>query len=388
MTTDTGDLRDAGASATPSSWQRVAQNIAPTRRTVRPVWELLWLGMKSQPWGIAAGLLAAYTALPLAILGAAVGAIAGAIAGALAGFQQSGGTFSPYYSGLSGGLNFFAIIGAAGAGALAGFLYVYGGSWVSAPGHVLASLISGAVVMVGLTALIILRERWWLRLYGYRRMSWEEKEQVEPLLKGAAAAMAIDLETGPRIMMSDKKQPGAWAHCTTIVLTTGTLALHTDQEIAGTLVHELQHWEDGTAVGLQLVWASVWPLILIFNLLQRLMRSRHPVITVVALLLGWPILIVLNFFVAPVQQLRGRGHEYTADAAATAAGPYYREGLKSALAVVGAALEPGRTGWEKTIAATHPPTALRIERLISQEEAGQRAEVLARGGVPRWWRDR
>ncbi len=386
MTTTTGDLHGASPSADDSLLGRLAENIAPTRQTVRPVWELLWLGMKSQPWGIAAGLLATYTILPVAIFVAAVGALAGAIGGISISVHPSNtsGVFSPYVAGLSGGFNVFIILAAAGGGAVAGFLSIYGGSWISAPGHVLASLIGGVVVMVGLTTLIIVRERWWLRLYGYRRMSWEEKARIEPLLKGAAAAMGIDPAIGPRIMMSDEKRPGAWAHCTTIVLTTGELALHTDPEIAGTLVHELQHWEDGAAVGRQLIWASVWPLVIVHNVLRWLMRHRHPVIAFVAFLLAWPIVVVVNFFVVPVQQARGREHEYAADAAATAAGAYYRDGLKVALAKDDP-LEPARTGWEEAIAAAHPPTALRIERLISPEEAARRRDVLSHNGVPRWW---
>jgi len=97
------------------------------------------------------------------------------------------------------------------------------------------------------------------------------------------------------------------------------------------------------------------------------------------------VLFVLLLFVVPVQGRRRRDHEYAADAAASAAGDYYRDGMKAAL-IQDAPWEPGRTGWENAVAATHPATALRIERLISPTEAARRRDVLAHGGTPRWWR--
>ncbi len=385
MTTDTGDLHEASASAA-SPWDRIAQNIAPRRRGDRPVWELLWLGIKAHPWGILAGLVATYTALPLAIFGAVFGALAGAGAAIVAVLQQMNGIASPYAAGVTNGLGLFAVVAAAGAGAVAGFLLVYGGSWVDAPGHVLASLIGGIIITTGIATLIILRERWWLRLYGYRRMSWEEKDRIGPQLTAATAAMAIDLSSAPQIMIGDDRQPNAyaWAHCRTIVLTTGCLELHSDQEIAGVLVHELAHWDTGDAVGNQLVWASMWPLAITYNILLWLSRNHRNVAFFLALI-AWPIWITVRLFVVPVQGMRQREHEYAADAAATAAGTYFREGLKSLLAKR-IAFEKGRTGWEEAITAAHPPTALRIERLISPDEAARRHDMLAHSGIPHWWR--
>lgn len=385
MTTDTGDRHDASAAAHTSPWERIATNIAPQRRGVRPVWELLWLGIKAQRWGILAGLVATYLGLPIVILVAFVAAIAGGVLGLIAFLHvQSGAITSPYAAGVASGFDFLAILGAAGAGAVAGVLDVVG-SWIANPGPALGSLIGGAIVTIVIATLIILGEQRWLRFYGYRRLSWEEKERIEPLLNGAAAAMSIDLATGPKLLMSDDKKPGAWAHCTTIVLTTGELALHTDQEIAGVLAHELHHWETGVGVGNQLVWAAAWPLIMVLNVLVFLRRHRHQAVVFFAFLLGWPVLFVLLLFVVPVQGRRRRDHEYAADAAASAAGDYYRDGMKAAL-IQDAPWEPGRTGWENAVAATHPATALRIERLISPTEAARRRDVLAHGGTPRWWR--
>jgi len=383
MTLDTEDRHDASTADT--SWERIAANIDPRRRGVRPVWELLWLGIKAQRWGILAGLVATYLGLPIVILVACMAAIAGGFLGLVAALRlQSGAITSPYAAGVASGFDFLAVVGAAGGGAIAGALAVVG-SWIANPAPVLASLIGGAVITIVTTTLIILGEQRWLRFYGYRRLSWEEKERIEPLLNGAAAALFIDLATGPKLLMSDDKKPGAWAHCTTIVLTTGELALHTDQEIAGILAHELHHWETGIGVGNQIVWAAAWPLILVLNIVTALSRHRHPIIAAFASLFVWPVLLVLLLFVVPVQGWRRRDHEYAADAAAMAAGDYYRDGMKAAL-IQDAPWEPGRTGWEKAVAATHPATALRIERLISPAEAARRRDVLAHGGTPRWWR--
>lgn len=386
MTTDTGDPHDTPASAGPSGWTRMAANIAPAAPLGWPVWELLWMGIKAQPWGILAGLIATYTVLPLAIFGAAAGAIAGAGAGVVAIAQQTQGIAAPYAAGVVSGFSLFGVLAAAAGGAVAGFLFVYGGSWVEAPGRLFASLISGVIITIVFSALIILRERWWLRFYGYRRMSWEEKERIGPQLMAAATAMGIDATRAPRIMISDHHQPdaGAWVHSRTIVLTTGYLRMHTDQEIAGVLAHELHHWNTGHAVGNQLVWASIWPLAMAYNLLLWLARN-HRNIALVYSLIAWPIWITVRLFVVPVQGLRQREHEYAADAAATGAGAYYRDGLKAALAQ-DLAFERGRTGWEEAIVATHPPIALRIERLVSPEEAAHRRDVLSHNGTPQWWR--
>jgi len=88
-----------------------------------------------------------------------------------------------------------------------------------------------------------------------------------------------------------------------------------------------------------------------------------------------PAWVTLTFVVVPLQAARTRQHEYDADYAAARAGDYYREGLKRALISL-SALEGGRTGWEAAIAATHPPTALRIERLVSSDEALRRCQVV------------
>jgi Zn-dependent protease with chaperone function len=55
-----------------------------------------------------------------------------------------------------------------------------------------------------------------------------------------------------------------------------------------------------------------------------------------------------------------RRYEYEADAEVASIG--YASSLCCALSKIGA-FESGRTGWERVIVATHPPTALRIERL-------------------------
>jgi len=393
----TSDAADTPGGTTPpglgqSPLGHMAARVAPRERArVRPVWELLALGVKAQPWGILAALAGTYTALTEAIFFATIFALVGAVSvfATTISHTMGRGVFSSIYNaGVNGGLNFFAILAGAGAGAVLGFLFVFGGSIIHVPGTILATLLSGAIIAVGLTSIIIVVEQRWLLLRGYRRMSWEEKTRIGPLIQGAAAALRIDVDDAPPIMISDERKPGAWTHCTAIVLTSDLLAKLDDDELRGVLAHELHHWKAGHAVGQILIATSAFPLVLLFNAGVWLSRAgRRNFLTFIAYCVIWPVWVVVRLLVAPLQGIRSRTNEYAADAAATAAGTVYRDGLRAALLKL-SAFEPGRTGWEAAMVATHPPIALRIERIISPEEVARRADVVAREGVPRWWRSR
>jgi len=53
----------------------------------------------------------------------------------------------------------------------------------------------------------------------------------------------------------------------------------------------------------------------------------------------------------------------------------YREGLRRALTKL-SIIEAPHTGWEAALIRSHPPMALRVERLVSPQEAAHRAEVV------------
>lgn len=386
MTQDTSGLSSGAraAAAVPADerlpiGERAAKSVAPTARTPRPrpVWVLLWLGITAQPWGVLAALLCTYTGIAPALLvasGAAViGFIVGLITGPLAALMHGILPSSFVASGFSGGSTIVAAFVLAGAFALAGFLVVVGNQLVH-PEVLLTSLVAGAVLTLGLTTIMILTERWRLRLTGFRRMSWEEATRVLPAFKKATTALGIDMRAAPPIMMSDQKQLGAWAYCSTIVVTTEMVAQCSEEEIEGILLHELHHWQNGHSVGLVLIFIAAFPLAVVYNIARRGRPNRYTFVTLAAVCVTWPTWAAAKI-VAAVQTGQARAHEYAADAAALAAGAEAREGLKSALLKMGV-FERGRTRWEEVIVATHPPMPLRIERLISLEDAQIRAVEL------------
>jgi Zn-dependent protease with chaperone function len=71
-------------------------------------------------------------------------------------------------------------------------------------------------------------------------------------------------------------------------------------------------------------------------------------------------MVITRFILVPVCAATQRRYEYEADAAAAANG--LSEALSSALRKIGA-FEGGRTGWERSMVATHPATELRLEAL-------------------------
>lgn len=90
------------------------------------------------------------------------------------------------------------------------------------------------------------------------------------------------------------------------------------------------------------------------------MAPALPLLSLILLIVFWPFALAVRLLIAPVVGLFSRRHEHGADAAAVAAG--HGEGLYRALEQL-RDIEPGRSGWERTVAATHPPTELRLEAI-------------------------
>jgi len=382
----------SGPTTPPPLLGQMAHAVAPRagRRRTRHVWELLWCGVWAQPWGILSALVSTYMGLFIAVDLATGGAVVGLLLqlfhlvplpdfnlGTVVTTGHITTSWStPYANGVTHAVHLVSLPGAALGGAVAAVIAFYTIPLVTIGGMTvlesdISALIAGFIVALVLTSVIIAGERRvWLRLRGYRQMSVEEKKRIDPLLEGAATALGID-SVLPVVMISDQPRPAVWAHCTAIVLTHGMLTTFPpddgegNQALAGVLAHELAHWRAGHTVGQQLVWASAWPLALLYNAGVILWRvGRIQVICLVAYAIIWPAWVLTKLFIAPTQAWRTRRHEYEADGAARDAGAAYCAGLRRALETM-SAFETGRTGWESGLADTQPATALRRDQLRS-----------------------
>jgi len=342
---------------------RAAKKIEPRAlpSQYRSLWQCLLAGFRRQRWGAVAALAAGWTSLPIALWAAVLVGIAGAIGGVIA---AVGATFQlgSAFLGATQGISLFGIIGGAVAGALTGFGVVYGGSLLSAPGQVIVSLITGAIVAAIITVVVVVAEPWTLKLRGYRRMSRREEEKVAPLLEEVAQRMGLG--SVPPVMVTDVSGMNAWAHVGALAMTRIIIANLERDELAGILAHELHHWSVGDTVGHRFVWACAWPVAVSLNVGAWLAR-QNSLLGFIGFVLFWPAWVLTKFLIVPVVARHGRQQEYDADAAAVKAG--YREGMYQALTKI-ADFETGRTGWEGVLAATHPPTELRLEKLEAPQE--------------------
>jgi Zn-dependent protease with chaperone function len=322
-----------------------------------------WLrnGLLRHQTAVWIGLIAGWTGIWIALWGAALGLVFGALAAA--GFTSSLGSIGIGQAASAVGIPVGAFLGAVG-----GFVAVVRFLIIDHPIQAVISVASGAVLGVIIVVGIAAFERLSLRMRGYRRLSRAEVRRVAPLVKQAADAM--NLTALPRFAMDDHVVLNAWTHMRTIVLTKGLLTLE-DAEIRAVIAHELEHWRAGDAVGLRFVWAAAWPVALTYNLgmlmagkTQQGNQPRRGVVLGFLALLGWviawPAAVMIKFLIVPVVSSSQRRYEYGADAAAARIG--YAGSLSSALRQM-AVWESGRTGWEQAMAATHPPTELRLEAL-------------------------
>lgn len=247
--------------------------------------------------------------------------------------------------------------------------------------HLLPAVVSvacGAIIAFIVVLCNATAERAILRLRGYRRLSRREVRRVAPLVRDIADAMA--LSGLPRFAMADNLVPNAWAHMRTVVLTTGLLQVLDDDELTAVLAHELHHWHFGDAVGQRVIWAAALPLAILLNFgawiggvgvigvgsqesrSEAEVGRQRPqgVLAMVGWLISWAPRVITEYVLVPVSAATQRRYEYEADAAAAAIG--HASGLSSALRKL-EVFEGGRTGWERAMTATHPPTELRIEAL-------------------------
>jgi Zn-dependent protease with chaperone function len=323
-----------------------------------------WLrsGLRQQPRAVIAALFFAWSGLWIALWAAAMGAIVGPLI--------MTGIFAPVNG------NFFAVTVTQAVtpiafvvglvfGAIGGFLIVVREIIFHNPGQWIGAMIGGSILAFIIVVTLAAYERLFLRWRGYRRLSRDEVRRIAPLVKDVADGMNLD--GLPRFAMTDSPLPGAWAHMRTIVLATGLLQSLDDGELRAVLAHELYHWRSGDTVGGTLIWACAWPLALVCNLGLWIAGSgrqppprRGPLLKFVGWFIAWPAWVIIRFFLTPLAATTMRQYEYRADAAARQLG--YAPQLISALRKL-TAFESPRSGWERAMQATHPPTELRIEAL-------------------------
>jgi Zn-dependent protease with chaperone function len=302
------------------------------------------------------------------------GALIGAIIGVLVALHLAGGNGIAITSAVGPLAVFVGLF----LGAAFGIVFVLRFIFVVAPWQPFVAILIGFIVSAALMMTLAAYERVWLRLRGYRRLSRDEVRVVAPLVRNVADAMNLD--GLPRFAMADLAIPNAWACMRTIVLTKGLIATLTPDELQAILAHELHHWRSGDSVGDRMVWCASLPLVIPVNVGRWLsgappqsdlaksipgVQIRHGFAFILGWLIAWPGWLILRYIIAPTMNVRKRDHEYEADAAAAAIG--MATPLRSALLKL-SAFESGRTGWEQAMAATHPPTALRLEALQEPKE--------------------
>jgi len=371
----------------------VGRTHQPTRRlgVPPPAAFLSFLGMHLR--GTLAAIVGAWFNVPFVLLMTAAGAIIGGIAGAVSGTFAGPAmldrldtllrwgfplpvsprdllpTAAIQIGGVIGGL-LGAVSGAVKLGWMAGIwpwqaLYDGDALWPFelGIGRVVTALVLGAIAV----AVYIVADRLLLHLAGARRLSRREDEWLSALLDSVAADMGV--ATPPALLMTEERIPRAYASTRYLVLSRGLIEeLELDRKaIAGVLAHELAHWRNGDAIAVAWIKGVALPLYVLHELAYRLVRGvRYRPLQWLLRSILWSVLVTVSYLVRPCQSAGLRRAEYAADAAAMAAG--HGDGLRRALSRL-QFWEGGRDGWDEVMAASHPYTELRLERL---EKPGRR----------------
>src|SRR5207244_786361 len=141
----------------------------------------------------------------------------------------------------------------------------------------------------------------------YRRPSRRAQEgALIPLLRDVGTRMG--LEFVPKLRIFDSPVLGVWTHTRHIVLSKGLIDQMDEDEMAAVMAHELTHWVRGDQLAARFVWGCALPLVLLANLYTYvfLRMSSAKRFGTLALILVWPALTLLRFFVQPLMVARGR----------------------------------------------------------------------------------
>lgn len=318
--------------------------------------------------------------IPFAIVGAFLGAISGAIAGVtgssalvdrLSDLPVLGTAVTVFWAGVGGiaGLLVGALAGAV-VGLVLGFFYPVilvgyvatagGDTWLQIPLLTCLLILLFLGVGLGYVLWVIGSEGGRQGVGGARRMSHREAQVLVPIVH--EMAQRLGCRSAPRILVHDDPSVNAYAGAWHVIVTQGLIRLTEEdpEALAGVLAHEVMHWRNGDAVTSMFLRGMALPVYLLYNLSHRL----GPAASMFLRLTFGPFTMAMNRFFLPAQAAATRAGEYRGDQAAVLAG--VSPGLRRALEAF-KEIETGRNGWELAICASHPPTELRIERLLAAE---------------------
>jgi hypothetical protein len=302
--------------------------------------------------------LAVWLVVADAVTGAVLSALGSAIGAALAGTGSSAGPGTGAITVAGGALR------AAAGGLVSGLAALVGDE----PLAFLGALAGGLAVSMALLAGSVALEPWLLRISGCRRMSRREAARVVPLLQGAAADLG--LASLPLLLLAGGDDLRVRVHTRHLVVGRSLLdelgaGPTGDASLEAVLCHALHHWAVGDGVGLRWVRCCGLPLVTLYDAGCWMAQQGNPLIALAGWIVLWPAWLLVRLVVEPVVALGSRRQEYAADAAVRATGR--GDALHRALSLLGE-LEPGRSGWNRVIAATHPPRELRLEALEPDPE--------------------
>jgi Zn-dependent protease with chaperone function len=363
--------------------------VVPGRAARGPGWRA-WLRatIGRNVAGTLAGIAGAWFGVPMVLLMAGVGGVVGGLAGVVSGTVVGVGvldrldtllefvfplpvsssellpTAATQIGGIVGGL-----IGMVNGALTLGWMtavFPWQQLYAGDPLWPVSVLLGQVAVAVTVGALYV----WWsagteavrLRVGGARELSRREADWLLPIL--AEAGERLGLDALPRLLIDDRREPNASAGIRHIVINAGLLEQldHDREQIAAVLAHELAHWRDGDAIAMAWAKGVALPLFLAFELADRALRAaRIRPLQFLVRLLSWSVLATVRYGVLPAQATLWRAQEYRADAAAAAAG--YQDGLRRTLAYLRGSFDGQRSGWDRTLLASHPPNELRLDRL-------------------------
>lgn len=316
------------------------------------------------------GLLIGWTGVIFALWAAAIGAVAGLLSFLFISVFHSS-AFGEFLGHAPPAASLFGGLIAAVAGGIFAFGYTYAGAIFTHPGDLFLSVATGGVLAAIIVAGYGALEHRILRLRGFRRLSRDEMRRLAPLIQSAADA--LNLGALPRFAMTDERIPKAGAGTRTVYLSRGLLTALDDGELRAVIAHELAHWKNADVIGKLFVWATAWPVLLLYEVGVWL-STRTVTVSVggspvpltrgllpfIGTAIAFPAYFLVNLALVPVISRDSRLAEYRADLAVRSGG--LGDQLISALRKL-ELFEPGNTGWERRLAATHPATELRVEAL-------------------------
>ena len=321
-----------------------------------------WLaaGMRRRSGASAVTLVCAWSGVWLAVWLLVADTVLGALLSAL-GYSISTALIGGGGTGPGGGA--LSVAGGALQGAASGLVSSVVGLIVDEPLQFLAALGGGLLISVAAFAAGVALEPWLLHLRGCRRMSRREASRLMPLLEAEAADLG--LTSLPLVLMAEGDNLRVRAHTRHLVVGRSLLDELGDgpageAALDAVLCHGLQHWAMGDGVGDLLVRCCGLPLVILYDAACWLAQQGNGLIALLGWILLWPAWLLVRLVIQPIVAVASRRQEYAADAAVAATGR--GEALHHALSLLGE-LEPGRSGWDRVMAATHPPRELRLEAL-------------------------